>query len=197
MIEMLSTFKKEFRKYSRPLVMILQTLGLTPNQLSLLGFLLAVTSSIAYYIGRIDENLIPIGGLLLLFSGLSDALDGALAEEHYQTTIFGGILDSTLDRLSEAIVISSLILNGLCDPAIGLLALIASLSVSYVRSRAEVEGIEMINIGIAERAERILILVFASFFKALDIGVTLLAFISTITLVQRLVHSARAAEQIS
>jgi archaetidylinositol phosphate synthase len=106
--------------------------------------------------------------------------------------VFGGILDSTLDRIEEAIVISSIMLAGLCNLGVGLAALVSSFSVSYIRSRAEVEGIETVNIGIAERAERVLVLASASLFQAVDTGIVVLAIISTITVVQRLIHISQA-----
>lgn len=185
---MLTVLKKEFRKRTRFLVSTLHSLGLSPNQVTLLGLFFAVFSSILYYTGRGGVYRVPMAGLLLLLSGLSDALDGALAEEYKQITVLGGILDSTIDRLEEAVVISSIILAGLCNPSWGLLALVSSLSVSYIRSRAEIEGIKMINVGIAERAERVLILVTASFFQIVDIGVIVLAIVSTITVFQRLAY---------
>jgi len=161
------------------------------------GFFLAIVSSILYYIGGKEVGFIPLGGLFLLFSGLCDALDGALAETYGQTTVFGGILDSTLDRIGEAIVISSIMLTGLCNLETGVLALVSSFCVSYIRSRAELEGISMSNIGIAERAERILVLVTTSFFRILDIGIAIIAILSTITVFQRLVHVARVSSTLS
>ena len=188
---MLTIFKEEFRKRTRFLVSALHSLGLSPNHVTLLGLFFAVLSSIFYYTGRGGVYRVPVAGLLLLLSGLSDALDGALAEEYGQTTVLGGILDSTIDRLEESVVISSIILAGLCNPVWGLLALISSFSVSYIRSRAEVEGVEMINIGIAERAERVLVLAAASLFQIVDIGVAVLAIVSTITVFQRLAHAVK------
>ncbi len=187
---MLTLIKEEFRKRSRFLLSILHSLGLTPNHMTAIGFLLAVLSSVFYGMARVERRSMFVGGMLLLISGLCDALDGALAESYGQTTSLGGILDSTLDRLEEAIVISSIILAGLCNAGIGLMAVISSFLVSYIRSRAEVEGIETVNIGIAERAERVLVLVIASFFQALEIGVAVVAAISVITIVQRLRHIA-------
>ena len=185
---MLTALRKEFRKRTRFLVSTLHSLGLSPNQVTLLGLFSAIFSSMLYYTGRAGVYRVPMAGLLLLLSSLFDALDGALAEEYGQTTVLGGILDSTLDRLEEAVVISSIILAGLCNPAWGLLALVSSLFVSYIRSRAEIEGIKMINVGIAERAERVLILATASLFQMADVGVVVLAIVSTITVFQRLAH---------
>jgi archaetidylinositol phosphate synthase len=191
---MFTRLKEEFRERSQPIVSLLHSSGLTPNQVTIVGFFFAILSSVLYYLGRAEAYLVQLGGLSLLASGLCDAFDGALAEAYGQTTLFGGILDSTLDRLVEAVVISSIILAGLCSPGVGLLALVSSFTVSYIRSRAEIEGIKMNNIGIAERAERILVLTVASFFQELDIGVAILAVLSIITVIQRLIHVARVSD---
>ncbi len=194
---MLTLLKEEFRRRLRFILSALHSIGLTPNQVTAFSFLLAIVSSILYYIGGKEAGFIPLGGLFLLFSGLCDALDGALAEKYGQTTVFGGILDSTLDRLGETIVISSIMLTGLCNLEIGLLALVSSFCVSYIRSRAEMDGISMSNIGIAERAERTIVLVIAGFFRVLDIGMMILAIISTVIVIQRLVHAARVSSVLS
>jgi archaetidylinositol phosphate synthase len=98
-----------------------------------------------------------------------------------------------LDRYSDAIVISGVIIGGLCDPFSGLAALIGSLLVSYSRARAEATGIRMESVGIAERAERMLILAAATligilWISALEISILLLAVLSNLTVVQRGVH---------
>ena len=194
---MLTALKEEFRERARFLTSTLHSLGFKPNQVTLLGLFFAVLSSFLYYNGKGTSYLIPLGGLMFLLSGILDALDGALAEEYGEVTVFGGILDSAIDRFEEAVVISSIVLAGLCDVAIGLLALVSSFSVSYIRSRAEVEGISMINVGIAERAERVLILVVASLFQMVDTGVVVLAVASTVTVIQRIAYVAQAGNKAS
>ncbi len=77
--------------------------------------------------------------------------------------IFGGFLDSLLDRYADAIILSGVIIGELCDPFIGLTAMMGSLLVSYARARAEAAGVKMEAVGIAERAERLIIIAAASF----------------------------------
>ena len=101
--------------------------------------------------------------LLLLASGFCDALDGTLARLYQQTTTFGGFLDSLLDRYADATILSGIILGELCNLFWGLTALTGSLLVSYTRARAEAAGVKMETVGIAERAERLVILATASF----------------------------------
>jgi archaetidylinositol phosphate synthase len=126
-----------------------------------------------------------------------------LARTHQQVSVFGGFFDSLLDRYADAAVYAGVIIGGLCDPAWGLIALAGSLLVSYSRARAEAAGIKMESVGIAERAERIIILAAASliaFFwpqvitfgfltiSALNIGIIILAVLSNLTVLQRAVH---------
>jgi len=135
-------------------------------------------------------------GILLLLSGLLDATDGAMARTYGQVSDFGAFLDSVFDRISEIIVYGSLVYSGLVDWAIGLAALSGSLMVSYARARAEQLGSEMKGIGIAERPERLLILIVATFVGQLNAGVLLIALLSAATVIQRIMHAKSAMTDV-
>ena len=166
-------------------------IGLTPNTISAIGIALAFLSALAYAEWQNRPAYILIATVLLLLSGFCDAVDGILARLYQQTTAFGGFLDSLLDRYADAAVYVGLIVGGLCDPPLlGLIALTGSLLVSYSRARAEAAGIKMESIGLAERAERIIILSIASitaicWLQALNVGIILLAILSNLTVLQR------------
>jgi archaetidylinositol phosphate synthase len=128
-------------------------------------------------------------GILLLLSGLFDATDGAMARLYGEVSHFGAFLDSMLDRISEILVYWSLVYSGLVDWSIGLAALSGSLMVSYARARAEHLGAQMKGVGIAERPERLLILIAAAFLGQLNAGVLLIALLSAITVVERIMHA--------
>ncbi len=106
----------------------------------------------------------------MLASGFCDTMDGIVARTFKQTSAFGGFFDSVLDRFADGASYAGIILAGLCAAAFGgywgtiaaLTALLASMLVSYTRARAEVIGVKMESVGIAERAERMLILAAAS-----------------------------------
>jgi archaetidylinositol phosphate synthase len=162
-------------------------LGLTPNTISALGVVFAILSALAYTGGR--QNL-PWAVVLLLLSGYCDMLDGALARLCQKTTPFGGFLDSLLDRYADAAVYAGIMLGGMCTLHWGLTALVGSLLVSYSRARAEATGIKMESIGLAERAERLIIIAAASiaemFLKnALEASIILLAALTNLTVLQR------------
>jgi archaetidylinositol phosphate synthase len=170
-------------------------IGLTPNMVSTIGLALALSSAIAYTgtQGRYQSLGILLATILLLASGFCDALDGIIARIYQQTSVFGGFLDSLLDRYADVAVYGGIIIGGLCNPFWGLAALAGSLLVSYSRARAEAAEIKMESIGIAERAERILILAVASvvaifWLPALNWGIILLAVLSNLTVLQRAVH---------
>ncbi len=103
------------------------------------------------------------------------------------------------DRYADAMVLAGITLGGLCNPIAGFAALIGSLMVSYTRSRAEAAGVSMAGVGLAERAERMLILAAVTFIAvfwidALNYGVILLAVLSHVTVIQRTMHFKRNAK---
>lgn len=176
------------------------SIGLTPNQISAIGIIFAVLSALAYWKWQYYPLLSILAPLFLLASGFCDALDGALARLYGKTTTFGGFLDSLLDRYADAIIFGGIIFGGLCHLFWGLAALTGSLLVSYARARAEATGVKMETVGIAERAERLVILALASFFsiawlEALGWGVVVLALLTNFTVVQRVVYFRKASQQ--
>jgi archaetidylinositol phosphate synthase len=137
----------------------------------------------------------------LLISGFLDALDGVLARLFGEVTVFGGFLDSLLDRYADAFVFLGIILGWLLTSPFwvfwGFTAMVGSLLVSYSRARAEAVGIKMESVGIAERAERIIILVVATLLNivwadALRWSMLLLAVLTNFTVLQRAVYFRKA-----
>jgi len=168
-------------------------IGLTPNLVSLIGVALALLSAFTYAVSDGKSLWIFLATILFLASGFCDALDGVIARIYQQASVFGGFLDSLLDRYADAAVYAGVIIGGLCNPVWGLAALIGSMMVSYSRARAEAAGIKMESVGVAERAERMLIMAVASiaavfWLPALNIGIILLAVLSNFTVLQRGIH---------
>jgi archaetidylinositol phosphate synthase len=191
-----STLKKRFEETISVGIRHLAVAGLTPNIVTTLGLLVALSSAWCYYSWRTSTLLLPAAGILILLSGLLDAVDGVLARTTGQVTAFGGFFDSVADRYADAFTLSGVILGGLCDPLVGLLALIGSLMVSYTRSRSEAAGVKMAGVGLAERAERMLILSTVTFIaiywvEALNYGVIILAVLSHLTVIQRTLYFQR------
>ena len=177
---------------TQPIVNLLARTPVTPNMLTWLGFLITIGAAII-----IATEHLWIGGIVVLVAGLFDMLDGALARVTNRVTRFGGILDSTLDRLSEAALLLSLLVvyaRGQ-DVAEGLLvgiALLGSLMVSYTRARVEGLGIEC-KVGLFTRPERVIVLalglILSQFDYALITALAIITFFSYFTLGQRLLHA--------
>jgi len=197
---LLTKLKQRVRFWIAAEAKLAHSVGLTPNQVSAIGIVLAVLSAFTYWTWRFHILLLILAPLLLLASGFCDALDGTLARLYGETTAFGGFLDSLLDRYADAVIFCGIILGGLCDPLWGLVALTGSLLVSYARARAEAAGVKMEAVGIAERAERLIILAIASFLsvawlEALSLGIIILAVITNLTVLQRVIYFHTASQK--
>jgi archaetidylinositol phosphate synthase len=185
-------------------------LGLTPNKISVIGFILALASAASYALNTAESAWwLILAVVFLLASGFCDTLDGIVARTFQQTTVFGGFFDSVLDRYADAAVFAAIIIAGLANPSWdgpfwgplwgavwGLAALSGSMMVSYTRARAEAAGIKMESVGLAERAERMLILAVVSiiaFFwlPALGYGIAVLAVLANFTVIQRALYVYR------
>ncbi|MDO8687365.1 MAG: CDP-alcohol phosphatidyltransferase family protein [Dehalococcoidales bacterium] len=180
--------------FTRPVVRLLAKTPITPNIISWLGFLVAVAASALIITGHLFA-----AGFVVLLAGFFDILDGALARSTNRNTQFGAILDSSLDRLSEAIVLLAILifylLNANERPVIVALlvtlTIIGSFMVSYVRARAEALGLKG-ETGLFSRAERVIVLALGLLLSQIDYAlITALALImvfSFITVSQRLLY---------
>ena len=193
-----------FRAVSRPIVEGLIRARVRPNTLTTIGTVLVLVSAIAYGIG-----LIRMGGFLLLLSGIVDTLDGEVARGNGMVTKFGAFYDSTLDRVGDGATFMGIAVYLMLAPDVAwrlpavvtcMVAIIASLIVSYARARAEGLGIDC-KVGIAQRAERVVGLGVVSVVVGagpralvLEVVVALLAAASIITVVQRFVYVYQITE---
>jgi len=181
---------------------ILHRAGFKPNTVSITGLVFAFFSAVAYATWKSFYPVtLLLAVILLLLSGFCDAIDGVIARRYGEATAFGGFLDSLLDRYSDAFVIAGIIMGGLCELFWGFLALIGSLLVSYSRARAEAAGVKMETVGVAERAERILIISIFTFIAicyrpqfTLNIGIIILALLTNFTVIQRLLYFYKATK---
>lgn len=168
---------------------IASRLNINPNVVTIISPFLAIISAYFFATG----NLIG-GALFILLSGFLDVVDGAVARYHNRTSPFGAFLDSTMDRFADAIIFIGIIFGGYCHWFVGVLAIHSAITVSYVKARAESQGVEC-NTGIAERAVRLIILmvgaIIASIFNS-DILFTyfiyILVVLSYFTVGQRVYH---------
>jgi len=198
---LLTRLKKKVQQMLTSQAEAAHKIGLTPNKVSFIGFILAIASAVSYGMAQNYRWLLLLATVFLLASGFCDTLDGVIARVFQQVTVFGGFFDSVLDRYADAIVYAAIIIAGLSNAAWGavwgptwaLATLAGSFLVSYSRARAEAAGIKMESVGLAERAERMLILAavsVAAFFwlPALGYGIALLAVLSNFTVIQRALY---------
>lgn len=196
---MLTKLKQRVQTWLTSTATLFHNLGLTPNHVSILGIIFAALAAVAYSQWHFNPVLLILAPVLMLISGLFDALDGVIARIYGEATSFGGFFDSLLDRYADAFVLCGIILGGLTEVSWGLAALMGSLLVSYARARAEAAGVKMESVGLAERAERIVLLVFASFLSyfwldALNWSILVLAIVTNLTVVQRAVYFRKASQ---
>jgi phosphatidylinositol phosphate synthase len=172
---------------------------LTPNAISLTGF---AGNLLAAFL--VTQRLFFLAGVAFVLGSIMDTLDGRYSRMSGKGTPFGAFLDSTLDRVEEGVVLTAVAAyfssRGMdLAVAASVLAVLASLMVSYTRARAEALGVEC-KVGIATRAVRVVILsiglVFAKgaglgHFELLAPAVYVLAALSTITMLQRIFHVRR------
>ncbi len=171
--------------------------GLSPNFITILGFALTLLTSFVYYQWFSSALTWLAASVLLLLASYFDALDGAMARRFLKVSRLGGILDSVFDRIGEIALYTGIALGGLVDFRLCFWALSAALMVSYVRARVEVEGIKLKGVGIAERPERLLILLVSTFLNSLyggslGWGIGLVAVLSSITVVERVYRAGKA-----
>lgn len=169
-----------------PVVEVLVRTPITPSALTWIGFMLAVTSAALI----VTQNLVA-AGILLLVAGVFDMLDGALARRAGRVSRFGAVLDSTLDRFSEAVLLLGVLVLFAADGKQGGVLLIGitlfgSMLVSYIRARAEAMGLEC-RVGLFTRPERVIVLALGLLLNQLFIALAIIAVLSFFTVGQRLV----------
>jgi len=176
---------------TQPAVRLLARTPIAPNIVSWFGFLVTTSAAVLIITGHLFA-----AGIVVLVAGFFDILDGALARSTNRTTHFGAILDSTLDRLAEAVLLLGIIVPYVREGFIvGILlagvALPSSLMVSYIRAKAESLGLEC-QVGLFTRAERVVVLalglLLSQFDYALIIALAIIVVFSFITISQRLVY---------
>jgi len=177
---------------------LLRPIGnINPNAVTYLGTILnGVAAVLAFHESYLAASIVFLVGSLM------DALDGAIAKVTGQVSAFGGFLDSTLDRVSEGLVVGGIGLmfanegGHLWPVAACYVAIGASFLVSYTRAKAETLGVQAKG-GLASRVERVVVitagLLFSTWWSpAIEIAVYVLAVTAVLTVIQRVMHVKKA-----
>jgi CDP-diacylglycerol--glycerol-3-phosphate 3-phosphatidyltransferase len=194
--------RDRLRGVATPVAKALGRLGLTPNALTVIGFLGTCVAALAA-----AAQWWLAAGILVIAFGIFDLFDGALARASGKTSTFGAFLDSTLDRTGESLVLAGVAYGGAVagEPLIAGLAATAiafASSVTYARAKAEVIGLKG-DVGVAPRPERLVILAIGLVLAAalpwtaadligrgstwLGIALAIIAALSAITVLQRII----------
>ncbi len=187
--------KEGGRAILAPVVRLAIALHLTPNTITVIGLGITIVASIL-----VALDWLLLGAAILTAGSLLDAVDGALARAQGSGTVFGGFLDSTLDRAGEAILFIGVgvwMLRTQPEPTLPMLALMVALSgsflVSYTHARAQGIGLAA-NVGLAPRTERLVLVIAGVALAGLGysaglIGILgILAALTVVTVTQRIWH---------
>lgn len=186
-----SSFSDRARGWSARLIVPAATalgrMGLTPNMLTLFGLVLILVTAVVLAMGYTT-----LGGVLFIFSGIFDALDGTLARMTNRKTRFGAFLDSTCDRYADAAILLGMMIPFLrtgqhTQVVLAFVSVTGSVLVSYTRARAEGLGLEC-KVGLLTRLERFIIIAVGLMVGWVTPALWALAVLTNFTAIQRMVH---------
>lgn len=202
MLRLWSWIVTGYLRLVEPFVAFLVRRQVHPNTVTTIGTLCSCAAGVLFGAGHIRS-----GGWLLGVTAVFDVADGMVARRTNRSSRFGAFYDSTLDRIADGFLLGGITFFFAADPwhrslpmvAVGLLGILATFTVSYTRSRAELIGVDMKGVGMFERPERITLLAApqAFFGLALDglvlrLIFSLLAATAIVTAAQRISHVFRA-----
>lgn len=186
-----------------PVAGALIKIGLTPDAVTLIGTI-GVSATALWFFPR---GQFAIGVVVIMLFIFSDMLDGAMARKMGRSGPWGAFLDSTLDRIADGFVFGALLIwaaqtQSDLTIAAALICLVGGMVISYARARAEGLGMTG-NVGIAERTERLIVVLLAAFIYGLGVpyvlpaAMWLLAVLSIVTVMQRMIHVHRQAAALA
>ena len=194
---------KWVRRGFTPLLAAMERLGITPNHITVVAFLINLGAAVL-----VVFNQYIWAASIFIAASLLDLVDGSLARRTGNTTPFGSFLDSTLDRISEGAMFAAIAYRLAIDPEVTLrmrgvnvalvvLALLGSVTVSYTRARAESLGVEC-RVGLASRFERIFLICTGLYLvggdlwsDALPYMIYVILALTMFTVIQRVLHTYR------
>jgi CDP-diacylglycerol--glycerol-3-phosphate 3-phosphatidyltransferase len=188
-----SNISDRLHHLAEPVAQVIAKTRVTPNAITLLGFALNIGIACLLATGHLF-----LSGFLVLFAGIFDLLDGALARVTGRSTKFGALLDSTIDRYSEAVLLFGLLvyfyfarLDATLEMILIFATIVGSMLISYIRARAEGLGLDA-EVGIMRRTVRIVTLaiglILSPIEPALLVALWILAIFTNFTAAHRLIY---------
>jgi len=194
---LLGRLRERYQAAMQPLGAQLGKWGVRPNSITTASLLVSCLAAVAY-----TFRLPLLGALGLLGSGFIDMLDGAVARATGTTTRFGAVYDHVLDRYAEFAILFGIGLGGLVDWIWVMFCLFGMVMASFVRAKAEsVGGLTSCTVGIAERQEKLILLLLGSLLEplaplALTVCVLIVGTLSHVTVVQRLHYTYKKTAEV-
>lgn len=187
--------RRFFAWFLDPATRALAHLGVTPNVLTVLGAWANLGVGLIAASGDLT-----LAGVVWLVSGVFDSLDGALARRTGSTSKFGAFLDSTLDRYSDAFVLTGVMVYAgdrgqLLEARLAVVALVGALLISYTRARAEGLGLDC-RVGLLTRLERFVIVAAMLMTRQVTVGLIALSILTHLTVIQRIIHVRRSLRRL-
>jgi len=154
------------------LMPLANVIPLGPMGISLLSLITALTAGYSFYVGDLDSNksYLLLGSLMVFLTAVFDALDGIVARERNLSSKRGDLVDHTLDRVADIIIVGGIALGPLVDITIGFGAIIGILMLSYMGTQAQAVGAGREYAGLLGRADRLVVLAIVPVVQYLDEG---------------------------
>ncbi len=165
-----------------PIAEVIDRFGISPNMITFVSLFFSIAAAYMF-----TENNLVFAFYMLLLASISDLMDGAVARVSNRVTQLGGILDSIIDRYSDAIILIGLAIYLDSHFLLIFIVLVGTLMVSYTRARVECE-IQKCAVGIAERAERLILLMAATLIEAFNIFPKVDAFYLVLIILALITH---------
>ena len=193
---MLGHYKAPLHRFFDPVARLLFRARLRPNHLTVAGLGVSIAAAYVLSMGRLRW-----GAVLLAVAGLFDFFDGAVARLAGSDSDYGAFLDSVVDRYSDlAVLLGILVYYETRGNTTGSIATMATLAgtfmVSYTKARAQSIGLRC-EVGIMERPERLIALIAGATFHVLTPIMVLLAVLTNVTAVQRIIYTRRITRDLT
>jgi phosphatidylglycerophosphate synthase len=191
---MLSHYKTSLARLGDPVARALFRARVRPNHLTMVGLGVSLVAA-----GALAHGRLRIGAVLLALAGLFDFFDGSLARLANCVSAFGAFLDSVVDRYSDLVVLLGVVLyyHRAADTTgvfLTMVALVGTIMTSYTKARAQSIGLAC-EIGLIERPERLILLIAGATFNLLTPAMIVLAVLTNLTALQRILYTRRAADR--
>tara|TARA_E500000331_G_scaffold302130_1_gene303883 strand:+ start:252 stop:857 length:606 start_codon:yes stop_codon:yes gene_type:complete len=154
------------------LMPLANVIPLGPMGISLLSLITALTAGYSFYVGDLDSNksYLLLGSLMVFLTAVFDALDGIVARERNLSSKRGDLVDHTLDRVADIIIVGGVALGPLVDITVGFSAIIGILMLSYMGTQAQAVGAGREYAGLLGRADRLVVLAIIPVIQYFDKG---------------------------